>query len=1405
MRKSKNAATKYLSKNISIILAFCMIFSTFAICPIQTEAADSVSVKIVSFNRGEQTDLRSSELLEARVEGYSGNSHDLTYEWTNGLGTYLYVYNSHNMYGINNTDGEIEIYNRKVSSSANMSGRSYRDSFTGKGYGWAAIYGANLSSSALVGTVTVEVYDDNGNLLATDSHIGKREQIGTSWFWPQYKYTGFVNSDLAEDLKNIAFGMFEGDVKHINDLLGEAGLVHVTCDECSVSNAEVVSGGENIKVVTSSGASSIEGLQMGEGEVEINVKKSNCKFHQNVSINTKVKVYVYRKPTTTSTATKIELRNLDPDCEYRINHVKGERATVDGEEIVIFDNLTPNTEYQIGVIGHPEGTDHAPVYAFVYETTKPAHVGTVEVILNGKYDMDTSTASGERVNISTVMENCENLYLRYEGSELYFPLENTATGIYSAVLSDGNYTIHSAQTPSSQIGEQVLTIAGGSRTRELFFNSVEYNLNGGTGGPDELTEYYLSFSSVNVSDKIPTKEGYLFSHWSDQNGKSYYPGDLLSEDISEAYTLKANYVEATDVYVNIKINHKATSGDHNNDRALHDITFTVDGREVGESDYTELISKTIEWNGTDAFNSDEFTAQYVKNDVEDYTLYTSKTPVLTNVEKAKEYTFTTSKSGYKRENVTTGIDQNGNYQINVELVYDPQRFDIAFSVELDEQAKKVADKFKPVAANVKILQWYDSPYVDGETVDWYTTSRQQYTYERVAIGNDGKGAGTFPVPIATTDGYSPYYYRMEIVSYELADGTVLAAKDFNNAHTTYVTADSRYWANIEVTDGKDPVSTDSNNLTGVWYENGGQQGGINAVISIEVFDVTVNPNGGTINSSANNILLEDQIEVPNLTQYIPTRGGGYVFDGWYHADANGNITSTAANSGDELHSDVVIMAKWKEPLTVSGTVTVSATYTVFNEENGVSYTQTIPEGDRANSVFVALQRIDHTGYPETIMHLTVPVVYNGSTGSGTYEFSGLPDNHHDYRIKVLSANYEIVYQNALSSSTSVNDYSKYDNTHYTAEFLSGTKTFVNAYLHFVPTSFDLKYKLDASYIGEGFRPDSVETLVLCDDGTKGSNPQDWTVITQMVSSNGIHGQNTNLTNGIGNNDFSVWNEKPDGVTLYDYSIKVKSYTKDGQKIEYVAANEPFRITYNGSARYDEVNGQTQELVALMVPRMYTITYDLGDIGEDTVTNMDDYLDMSGNFIDYYYWSRGKAITANPQREGYIFAGWYDKDNKLVTDVDSSLSGDITLTAQWIVAPEFETLADAGYYSETRESTGKVGVIALNSRIKDIAKVGNYIVKFGMYIYNEFSEEAVASVESVDISSVKDNDGQFHVIISNIAEENFAEKVIAMPYVVVDIDSNPSTEDDKKVYFGDDFKASVQSVNKWLGNVNPYLN
>ena len=207
---------------LSALVVLCSAF-------VVNSFAAEVTVDIVSFSRGAQADLRSSELLEAKVEGYDGNVRELTYKWTSTLGTYLYVYNNHNMYGINNTDGEIEIYNRSKSLNTlgNMEGRNYNQTFSGTGYAWAAIYGADISSEDLVGKITVEVYDADGNLLASDTHEGKREQTGTSWWRPTYKNVGIVASDFADDISHVRFGLFEGDTKNVKILLGESSIVHM--------------------------------------------------------------------------------------------------------------------------------------------------------------------------------------------------------------------------------------------------------------------------------------------------------------------------------------------------------------------------------------------------------------------------------------------------------------------------------------------------------------------------------------------------------------------------------------------------------------------------------------------------------------------------------------------------------------------------------------------------------------------------------------------------------------------------------------------------------------------------------------------------------------------------------------------------------------------------------------------------------------------------------------------------------------------------------------------------------------------------------------------------------------------------------------------------------------------------
>ncbi|MBQ6601150.1 MAG: hypothetical protein IIX36_05855 [Clostridia bacterium] len=285
-----------MKKVLSVLLVIIMLFT---MVPASVFAAEATSVKLVSFMRGDVTDLRSSELLEVQVEGYKGNPRELTYKWTSSLGTYLYIYNSHNMYGINNTYGEYEIYNsnKKIYRSSNVEeDRAGDNTLSLKGFMWASVYGAytyngGSASNALKGEVKVEVFDKNGKSLGSDS------------------FSSFKAHNLDSDLDNVVIGLFVGDRKNVLDLLGESGIVHITCDESKVSSAKILEGNEHIVIEPEkkdyntynyyiTGVKAGNNSTNGDAQLEINIKKTSCKFHYNTSGTAQPIVYVFKKPKT---------------------------------------------------------------------------------------------------------------------------------------------------------------------------------------------------------------------------------------------------------------------------------------------------------------------------------------------------------------------------------------------------------------------------------------------------------------------------------------------------------------------------------------------------------------------------------------------------------------------------------------------------------------------------------------------------------------------------------------------------------------------------------------------------------------------------------------------------------------------------------------------------------------------------------------------------------------------------------------------------------------------------------------------------------------------------------------------------------------------------------------------------
>ncbi len=1295
-------------KGLSMLLVLITLFSIMPLS-VTTDAADAVpKVEIVSFMRGAQTDLRASELLEARVTGYDGNVQELTYEWTNTLGTYLYCYNSHNMYYINGTDGEIEIYNSKVPSSNNMVGRSYKDSFSGVGYCWAAVYGSftngtgnNISAaSAFNGTISVTVKDKDGNVIGTDSHTGKVTTSGFLW-WQTHTYSGIVESKLQSDMDDVTIGLFEGDKRNVKDLLGESAIIHITCVESTVNKGTIKSGGEYISLTTENGDYYITGTNAGasttgDATVDLTIQKGQCKFHEDTTASATTTVYVFKKPDTSTTAYTLTLTdNIDSRCEYFINGNKGVKQA-DGT--ILFEGLNPNTEYMVEVRAEykDEQNNTRYTYAYVYDTTLPVYNGTVEVYLNGTYDSATHTATGTRVDIDDVT-SYSTLFVKEIDSDKFIELakKENSTGVYTSVLDDGSYQIYYVADESTKIDEQHLTIHRDNRTRYLFYNSVQYM----DGTVSLGTEYYTTSSSVNTRQAL-AKDGYVFLGWEDEEGNLYPADGTLTNAINTPYVLSAVWVEGINVYLNVTIDHydKNKSGHYTDDEDRHDLFIDLMQRPKGSTDidFADVfpVPTIVDWDGKSSFNNDFLeVSRYLDDETQtDETRYTAKAPILSNTAPGNEYSVEITKTGYEITKLTTTTGDNGDVIIDVNLRYDPKNADLVFAVELDDDAKALVTEhpeYEPKEVGVKVLSWYSDDYTNGGHVleggDWHHITQHHDTFVTLYMEN-GKATGFYPVWMHNNSKSEYYHYRIKVVSYVLQDGTIIYTEDTADKNVQYITPDERYLATMYVTDGKNP-DAERNSLDGAYFtDDGTQHGSLLGVISINAYTVTFEPDGGKFSDgTTENKAQENQIEVPDLSQYTPTRDGGYVFDGWYVVDENGNITDETVNTGDGLFDDLTLRAKWKEPLTIQGVISVAGFYHLDGDADELRVINAV---DRTHSVTVYLQKLLPNGYTETIHSQKLDVVYNDMAldevekpmGTAVYMFASVPDDGTQYRVLISNPNYAVKYQNEPDSINPLVkfDYDKYSTANFMAELgeVEPLVADVNAYMEFSTRDFDLQYKVIASSIGEGYRPSSTEVLVLYDDDLSGDLPQGWPVISQMVDDDIVKGQDTALgKEGTGENSYPVWISKPDGHTLYDYAVLLKGYTINGIETEMNSATAPFFVYYNGSARYSAREGlnpehQTQLLTIELQPKRYDVIFNHNfvETEEDHMENFDKYTVLVDGQLTYrtgHIWSYETDISdAVPTREGYKFLGWYDEDGNHVTKIGAEVARDVVLTAKW---------------------------------------------------------------------------------------------------------------------------------------------
>ena len=881
-------------------------------------------------------------------------------------------------------------------------------------------------------------------------------------------------------------------------------------------------------------------------------------------------------------------------------------------------------------------TEDVTLYVDWYQQTK--YTVSMITYLDGA-PMDIEEIAGYDRTFYAVLEG---------GDKTYIPWTRREEGVYGAkVVENGTYTIY-AKTEAGEY-EQVhghnVVIYGKDGSTECMHYSVSYDENGGVWAEGEApaVEIFHYGESVTAYDKIPTRAGYRFLGWEDQNGKRYDAGQLITENVDKKLVLTAAWEKTITVTVNVVLNHNAKTTGQDNDQTKRDVTFTL----MREVDGVNLPVAEKHLTGGTTSGGNITTYQVVFEDMPQ-----------------GAYRTTGTKSNYEG-NITYEDNGEQGQIITIDLQYAPENFDLIFDVEV--KAETEAEKeLMPKAVNVKVSYW---GYDENSVLGWHIITQQAggNAPTSITIDSDGKGAGFYPVWRYWSGSEQAYEYRVEVTSFVLPDGSIVPASGDLEIYTA--NGSGLYQAEVSVTGGRVPTYPEGSEttLSGAYFDGQQQVGAPKVVVDITPFTVCFDAGEGQVNGQQN-ITLQSQYRYPTLRDYVAVPDAAdKVFVCW--TDAEGNPAED--KSGQLLTENVTYIARYNDNITLSGTVSADATY----KQDG--QTVYINDIDRVETVWVVLQKKVGDVYND-IASVEVPLTYKKNeegkytTGLGSYAFTDLPNDGTEYRIQTLVRNYAAEYDNDQDASFSEKEaVAQIDTFHAKAQ--------VDIHLGFVPDNYQQAIRVDASQIHKDLRPTGVLAQILYRDL---GDVHHYALISQhTVAPYGIQVSldSANAT-GVGFDD--VWNWHTNG-TLYEYQAQISTvYGNDvagaySQEGTAYTENSPFTIVYGPSNNYLK---QTTEggamLEATLVPKQYAVKLDL-NLGSDQTTpviGLEEYMvDDGTGGVSYAFthtWSYAEQFTAYPYREGYVFKGWSspNTDDVYIQDgiihVGNTLDNDITLTAQW---------------------------------------------------------------------------------------------------------------------------------------------
>ena len=882
-------------------------------------------------------------------------------------------------------------------------------------------------------------------------------------------------------------------------------------------------------------------------------------------------------------------------------------------------------------------------------------IGYEDITLYAKWQIELQYTITVRTNLDNVATDVESIEKDVVGvyvsqdetptEDTYIQLTKTEAGTYvTTVNSNGTYYVYVKLSDGSyqQAHGHKVVIFNQNGDTVLQNYSVTYNtgVTDSQEGTASWKENYHAYSKPLVTATIPKRSGYVFAGWQTKDGGILTQGSVVTESIQAPVELTAVWEKATTVTVNLTIDHKGVKGGVDISDEKANVTFQL-----------------LQWKQANGANlpveGGFISLEGAKPDENSISHYTH---VFTDMEQGDDITYhvSTAKSGYEITSIKTTREASGEYIIDVNYRYAPMDFDLTFDVQMKEGTPEA---LYPHAVNLKVSYW---GYNSLKELGWHIITQQEgdKAPTTVVINQEtGKGTAFYPVWQYWADTQNAYEYRVEVTSYVLPDGRIVAV-DGTDFYSSTVAIEKNGGL-----PGRVPTYPAGSNTTleGAYYNGSEQAGRPTVTISTKSYVVKFDAGTeGTI-SGQQVLTLESQYQYPNLNEYIPVANDPlYIFDGWY-------IGNTKAENlpGEYLTRDVTYTAKWKEPNTVNGSIYVDKSYNLDGENKDIH------ERDRAEYAMVVLQKLTHGAYNDVKSQL-VEIAYDEFGGEAQYSFL-VPDDGSEYQIQVLVLNYSADYDNNEDQSYSVNENK--------VLFKNNKSCSVYVNLHFTPDSYMQVSRVDASQISKEYRPTGVFAKILYRDlGVSGSKYQ---VISQHdAEDDGM--QMPMNANGEAFSEYSIWTWHTDGM-LYEYQLELFKlygnvsgvFAEDGS-VKYDSQESPYTIRYGQSAWWNNELDGAPAIEATLIPKKYDITFDLnlGADSDDNVLGMEQFITDDGN-SGYYYsyahtWSYEDDLIAFPYRDGYVFEGWVNKtgsngvyiNNGGYVTVGAGLSEEVTLKAKW---------------------------------------------------------------------------------------------------------------------------------------------